>query len=325
MNSYLITELPTIYADMNVYRYVACGDISIAAPERFTWVYSHVHLGEIHRNGNKDALEGMKLLHAVELCDVLIDNFQSVGNISLKNYIDPYTRFEQHLEAISSYEDASDYMVEHLIRSFGADNFKELSKTPGQIREEIERITSVIDDERRDQMLEKALHVSEEMKATIETHLKDHMPIDKTRNALGVTSEDRKSLEKSDSPIDEVWKLISPSIPNVTKNQFFGFESIPGIEGVQHTQHGAISGAHIVLNMLGISPDNGLAKREKIKNIMSDGQHTGMASYCNALVSADRAFINKARCIYTYLKNITNALYFKYQKGYVLNLGINKT
>jgi len=151
------------------------------------------------------------------------------------------------------------------------------------------------------------------------------MSIDKTRSALGVTSENRKAIEKSESAIDEVWDLISPSIPNVTKNQFFGFEPIPGIEGVQHTQHGAISGAYIVLNMLGISPDKGLAKRDKIKNIMSDGQHAGMASYCNALVSADRGIINKSSCIFSYLNNITNALHFEYQKGYQLCLGVSKT
>jgi len=324
MNSYLVTKLPTIYADMNVFRYVAYGDISIIDPDRFTWVYSHVHLDEINRSGNTDALEGMKLLRAVEICDVLNENFQSVGNITLREYIDPHIRYEQHLEAISGYEDVNDHMVEYLIRSFGADNFKELSKTPDQMREEIDRLTSIIDDERRESILARATAVSEEMKDVIETHLKDRMPIDKTRNAFGITSENRKILEKSHSPIDNVWDLISPSIPNITKNQFFGFEPIPGIEGVQHTQHGAISGAHIVLNMLGISPDKGLAKREKIKNIMSDGQHTGMASYCNALVSADRAFSNKAMCIYTYLGNITNALYFEYQKGYVLSLGIER-
>ncbi len=325
MNSYLVTELPTIYADMNVYRYVACGDISITAPDRFIWVYSYVHLDEIHRNGNKDALKGMKLLRAVELCDVLNESFQSVGNITLRDYVDPYDRFEQHLEAISGYENVNDHMIEQLIRSFGADNFKELSKTPEQMREEIDRLTSVIDDERREKLLEKATAESKEMNESIEKHLKNRMPIDKTRKAFGVTSENRKKLEESHSPIDDVWELISPAIPNIIKNQFFGFEPIPGIEGVQHTQHGAISGAHIVLNMLGISPDKGLAKREKIKNIMSDGQHTGMASYCNALISADRAFSNKARCIYTYLGNITNVLYFEYQKGYVLNLGVEKT
>lgn len=325
MNSYLVSDKPIIYADMNVFRYLACEDISILESERFKWVYSHVHLDEIHRNGNQDAIEGMKLLKAVEICDVLNQGFQSEGNIVLRDYIDPYLRYEQHLEAIAGYEGAADYMVEHLIRSFGADNFKELSETPDQMRNEIERITSIIPDEKREDLIEKVSAVSNEMKDTIEKHLKNRMPIDKTRSALGITSEIRKTIEKSKSAIDEVWELISPSIPDITKNQFFGFESIPGIEGVQHTQHGAISGAYIALNMLGISPDRGLAKRDKIKNIMSDGQHAGMASYCNALISADRGIINKSSCIFSYLNNITNALHFEYQKGYQLSLGVSKT
>lgn len=322
MNSYLVSDKPIIYADMNVFRYLACGDISILEPERFKWVYSFVHLDEIHRNGNQDALEGMKLLKAVEICDVLNQSFQSEGNIIIRDFIDPYLRYEQHLVAISGHEGASDYMVEHLIRSFGADNFKELSETPDQMRNEIERITSILPDEKREELVEKVSVVSNEMRDSIEKHLKKRMPIDKTRSALGITSEDRKAIEKSKSAIDEVWNLISLSIPNITKNQFFGFESIPGIEGVQHTQHGAISGAYIVLNMLGISPDKGLAKRDKIKNVMSDGQHAGMASYCNALVSADRGIINKSTCIFSYLNNITNAIHFEYQKGFQLSLGV---
>lgn len=324
MNTYLVSKLPTIYADMNVFRYVAYGDISITDPDRFLWVYSNVHLDEINRNGNTDALEGMKILGAVEISDVLNEKFQSIGNIVLRDYVDPYIRYDQHLEAISGYEDVNDHMVEHLIRSFGADNFNELCNTPDQMRDEIDRLTSIMDSENRERMLEKANAVSLEMKDFIEQHLKDRMPIDKTRRAFGVTSENRKNLEKFHSPIDEIWEIISPSIPGITKNQFFGFEPIPGIEGVQHTQDGAISGAHIILNMLGISPDQGLAKREKIRNVMSDGHHTGMASYCNALISADKRFCNKARAIYTYLGNVTNALYFEFKKGYVLDLGIAK-
>ncbi|MGM0525504.1 MAG: hypothetical protein ACQEQ8_04850 [Pseudomonadota bacterium] len=72
MNSHFVTQRPTIYADMNVFRYVACGDVSIVDPERFIWVYSHVHLDEIYRNGNTDALNGMRELKAVEVCDVLM-------------------------------------------------------------------------------------------------------------------------------------------------------------------------------------------------------------------------------------------------------------
>ena len=46
MNSYLVSDKPIIYADMNVFRYLACGDIFILEPERFRWVYSHVVLGQ---------------------------------------------------------------------------------------------------------------------------------------------------------------------------------------------------------------------------------------------------------------------------------------
>jgi hypothetical protein len=251
-----------MYADMNVFRYVACGDISISEPTRFRWVYSHIHLDEIHRNGNTDALEGMKMLGAVEIVDILDEKFQSTGNVVLRPYLDPYIRYGQHLQAISGFEEVNDHSIEYLIRIFGADNFSELGKTPDQIREEIDILTAEIDSETRAALLDKTEAISEEMKSHINTHLKDIMPIDKTRKTIGITSEIRKGIEVSISPIDEVWKFISPCMQGVTKNQFFGFEANPHIDGVQHTQHGAISGAHAILNLLGINPDQGLAKRE---------------------------------------------------------------
>ena len=99
MNSHFVTQRPTIYADMNVFRYVACGDISIVDPERVIWVYSYAHLDEIFRNGNTDALEGMRALKAIEVCDVLNKHFRSEGNIRLRDYVDPFERYERHLEA----------------------------------------------------------------------------------------------------------------------------------------------------------------------------------------------------------------------------------
>ena len=44
MNSYIVSDKPIIYANMNVYQVFDTGDISIVEPERFKWVYSHVHL-----------------------------------------------------------------------------------------------------------------------------------------------------------------------------------------------------------------------------------------------------------------------------------------
>lgn len=323
MNSFLQTDLPTVYADMNVFRYLACGDISIFEPERFHWVYSHVHLDEIHRNGNKDALEGMKMLGALEVTDVLNEEFQSVGNILLNGYVDPFERYEQHLEAISGFEGVGEHVIEHLIRSFGADNFSALSKTPDQMVAEVERLTSGVTGERKEKILSKANAVSKEMTDSIDTHMKGRRPIDTSRKAMGITSEDRKTAESAECPISAIWELVSPAVNGqVTKNQFFGFEPIPGIESVQHTQEDAISGSYIVLNMLGLASDRGMSKREKVKNAISDGQHVGMASYCNALLSADLRLCNKAQAIFTYLENVTNALHFEYKKGLEVSLGV---
>ena len=94
---------------MNVYRYVACGDMSIHKPENYLWVYSHVHLDEIVRNGNTDALEGIKQLNAHELYSEYDSCFKATGNVFIKKYVDPYERYEQHLEAISGYENANDF------------------------------------------------------------------------------------------------------------------------------------------------------------------------------------------------------------------------
>ncbi len=61
-NGDLPTSKPAIYADMNIFRYVAYREIEIEAPERFTWVYSSIHLDEIVRN-RKSITAGRNLYH----------------------------------------------------------------------------------------------------------------------------------------------------------------------------------------------------------------------------------------------------------------------
>lgn len=264
----------------------------------------------------------MKILKAVEISDVLDHYFKSVGNIILQEYMDPFERYEQHLETVKGSENQDELMVEYLLRIFGADNFKELSLTPEKLCEEVERLTNGVENVARVKLIKRAEEVSNDLKRSIETHLNEKRPIDKTRKDMGLTSQIRKEVEKSDSPIDEIWKIISPALHGVSKNQFFGFEQMPWLQELEHTQHSAFAGAHTVLNLLGLSPDIGLSKREKIKNIVSDGQHVGMASYCDALLSADSRLCNKANAIYKHIGLHTNALFFKYDKDCVVNLVI---
>ncbi len=324
MKAQVSSDLPTIYADMNVFRYVSYGELMIEAPERFRWVYSYAHLNEMNRSGNTDALDGMRRLKAVEICDVLNENFEPVGNITLRDYLDPDERYQQHLNAIAGCKISDDPMIEHLLRIFGADNFEVLSRTTDIVRNDIIRLTRKLDAKRRGELLARADIVSADMQASINMRLKDRRPIDQTRLEMGLTSNVREDAAKSDSPIDALWEIVGPSLGSISKAQFFGFEPNPAMQGVPHTQHGALGGAHIVLNLLGLSPDKGLAKREKIRNVLSDGQHVGMASYCNGLLSADKRFCVKANAIYTHIGSPTKALWFPYKpEGTIVRLGIS--
>lgn len=111
------------------------------------------------------------------------------------------------MEAISGFEGSNDHSIEYLIRSFGADNFEELQQTPDQLRKEIDRLTSVVDDERKHDLISQAHAVSEEMVGVIEQHLKERVPIDQARAALGVSSEERKELKKRSLPLMRCGKL----------------------------------------------------------------------------------------------------------------------
>ena len=217
MNMYVRSDLPTIYADMNVFRYVAYGEIVIEDPDRFRWVYSHVHLNEVARSGNMDVLNGMRQLKAIEICDVLDKKFKSVGNIILRGYIDPDERYQQHLKAIAGSKKSDDFLIEHMLRMFGSDNFKELSLTPEMLRDEISRLTSELNVTTRDEMLARAEAVSAEMQESIEKHLKERHPIEQTRLKMGLTSSARSDAARSDSPIDTIWTIIGPSMGRYPK------------------------------------------------------------------------------------------------------------
>jgi hypothetical protein len=322
MNRQEPSPLPTVYADMNVYRYVAYGELSIARPERFAWVYSHVHLGEMARTGNTDALDGIKALGAVEIAEELDQSFQPTGNVFQGGYVDPHLRYRQYLEGISGYEGSIDGVVEILLRVFGADNFAELSQTPAQMQQFVDDVTNALPQPLKAELMSKAEGVFLELKDSIDRQMSNRMPIDQTRRTMGITSEKRRTAEASRSPIDEIWNVMSPAFPGLAKEQVFGLEPSSTTVGMQQTQSGAICRAHLMLNLVGLSPDGGLTKRDKIRNVISDGQHLGLASYCNAFLSADQACCAKAQMMYRYFGNRTNVLGFDYKKGYHLILEV---
>ena len=74
----------TIYADTNIYRYLASGELLITTVGDVRFVYSHVHFNEVMRGTNTDALDGMEV-QAQSSCLVLSILSNLVSSIVLNS------------------------------------------------------------------------------------------------------------------------------------------------------------------------------------------------------------------------------------------------
>lgn len=264
------------------------------------------------RTGNRDALAGIRELGARELCEELDEKFQKTGRVILLDYYDPDERMSEYLETTANFRGFEEINAEQMIRLFGADNLSELRETPRRLLEHIERISAEVPEPFRQQLLQAAKLTSEQSATTIEQHLSERIDLEKVRRAFGLTSQDRKRIEEAENPIEEAWLSMRVDRSTIRKDQFFSKEPYTFSQHLDHSQASSIAGTHAVLNMLGLWPDKGLKKREKVGNISSDGQHIGLASYCQAFVTADQRSALKAQAIYAYWDIPTQVILLPY-------------
>lgn len=301
----------TIYADSNIYRYMATGELDITTVGSIRFAYSNVHFDEMLRSGNTDMLRGMEALRAVPITSNENGEYD-VDSIGVCfEYEDPYEKFEKYKKDNEHLNDgAEDTLYEMLLRFLGADNYKELKNVPDSI---IDIALDAADNDFIDanELVEKAQKTAKELEGAIENNLSKQIPLSETRKAFGFPKGVTTSHGNEKNPIDGIWELMKEKVGSITKDQFFGFEPIPGID-MEQSRIGSVAGCHLVLNMVGYHPDKGLPKREKIKNIMSDGQHIGHASLCGGLLTSDHRLHKKAGAIFEYRGFSAEAMYVPY-------------
>lgn len=314
--------LPTIYADMNVFRYLARGELTIENAENFLWVYSNTHLDEVRSSNSQETLEGMKMLEAIEIEEQYDAHLRPTGTIQLLKYRNPQLRYKSHLEAISDVGFSEDILLEPLLRICGADNYDAVKQNSRQLEEEVDSLTKDADDAVRKHLLQSSRATAAEFDKLVEEHLKDIGSIDDTRKLVGLTSGVRDQALKSKAPLEKLWETVEGKAGGTTMNQFFGFEApLQSIDSAS-TQHGMLTGSYMALNIAGLAADKGLSKKKKLKNVLFDNQHLGMASYCDAFITSDKKFAIKAAIIFNHLKYNTNVLWYPYRpEGITFRLG----
>lgn len=300
----------TIYADSNIYRYVALGELEITTIGAIQFAYSSIHFDEMIRSGNTEMLRGIEALKAVPL--VTNENGEyDIDNIGVcLEYEDPYENFKRYKQDSESFDDAERGLNELLLTLLGADNYEELKKVPNSI---IEVALDAAENEgiNTGDLVDRAHETAKDLGVLIGKDLSKQMPLSETRKAFGYPKGATSKHSNDKNPIDGIWNHMKDKLEGVSKDQFFGFETIPGAE-VEQSRIGSVSACHLILNMVGFNPDKGLPKRDKIRNILSDGQHVGYASLCGGFLTSDFRLYKKAQAIFEHRKFITIPMHIPY-------------
>lgn len=301
----------TIYADSNIYRYVANGELEVTTIGAVRFAYSSVHFDEMIRTGNLEMLKGIKALHAVPLVTNENDEYEidSIG-ICL-DYVDPYEKFEEYSANYAELPDAESSLYELLLRMLGADNLDELKKASNTLLALSDEMKQYFGEVASD-LQEKTNLASRGLNQLIQGDLSTRKPLTETRSKFGYPKGATSLHDNDQNPIDKIWERLSSKFSGLTKEQFFGFESISTVE-VERTRIGDVAGCHLILNMIGYHPDKGLPNRDKIKNIISDGQHLGYGSMCGCFLTADHRLYRKADAIFKFRKYASQVEYVEYK------------
>lgn len=301
----------TIYADSNIFRYVSSGELEVVTVGGVRFAYSSVHFDEIIRTDNTDILKGIEALQAVPL--VMNENGEyDINSIGVcLEYENPYRKYEKYIESYMPPSDVELYINELLIRLVGADNFEELKEIPKMIMDYADD-AKIHFGEDQNLFYARAQAASNQLSELINGDFSTRRPLSTTRTEYGYPK-GATSIHADDvDPINEIWGRLQAKMNGVTKEQFFGFEPVTGVEG-EGGRIGSVSACHFILNMIGYHPDKGLPNRDKIRNIISDGQHLGYGSTCTCFLTSDFRLYKKARAIYKFRNFDAQAEHVEYK------------
>lgn len=285
------------YLDQNIVGYLYEGSLSLENPVEVQWVYSNEHFTEIARGGKIALLNVFKDLKARQIELVLDENFRITGDAHLHPYSDPIERYERHLEAINEVAFNQTPSLDLAARFLGADNLNAAQSVPNRMDEQLRVILEGLGP-LGEPLVERWEAAKNGLTEMIEKHLKSVQPLESTRQLFGTGKGRGSNLRPLEDPILALWELLSPNLPDMSIDQFFGFDP-PDKQGyIEWPLFLGIIGCHSVLNVLGYHPDKGLSKSTVLPSILSDGSHIAHGAFCNVLVSGDRRLCAKARAIY---------------------------
>lgn len=297
-----------IYLDFNVVLDIANGDKRIEPGAEQVFVYSDEHFVETSRGTDLRPIEVLKALDAQKIELNHDATFQLTGAWRFID-ADPFEMHAAWREQNVGFEHDGLFLP-ILSRLLGGEQAADLQQVPAEIQEQL---TSLLEsngllDEPRSKEIEA---LRRNMEKFVENDLSQVPPLSRQRAAVGLGRGLVGNFAEKRNPLEETWKVIAPTAPGITADQFFGFAPHAFQPQVDTPQFLGIVGCYTVLNWLGLKPDRGLAKRAALPGIQSDAAHVAHAAYCSVLLSSDARLCAKANAIYRYKNIQTQVLLLK--------------
>lgn len=298
-------DTPSIYLDQNILGYIHDGSFPLDGIQNIEWVYSNTHFSEF--KGSSLEVDFLKILTKLDASYLNLDldeQFKPLGTAKLDQKSTPSQNFNEYVATLSS-SNLNTRVFDELIASLNG----------GEILLPAESVAestfSFIDDLKiRGLITETQVTVFNKQKEEYSRFLNDlfseQKDIVKLRKKMGIPSSGLSNIY-GDSVFQKIWNVVK-SHNDAGIDSFFGFSGV-GFEDLPLCS--GIVRCCAILDIIGFHSERKCRKADKIANVMSDSQHIANGSFCTAIISNDRALVERAKAIYEYKGIPTKVFHYR--------------
>lgn len=302
--------------------------------EKYQIVYSDETLKEIKRSGEnyKDFLKILQELKAYHLKVCINEDFTPRGDAIIADR-DPFDTYIEYCENLALvYENIQEATASSLFKFYGGNSnqsFDDINKLQSKsfegllkyISEQTEEFEYMFPDLAEDikqslgkmqQSFDYALNQSAlEMKKHVEND-RNWSGVKRYRDTTGIGPVQLNNI-KLPKVIEQIWEFHKSLelYREFSIEQFLGISKNPIYHFREMHLFEKVTSAYNVLNVVGYYPDSKMKNKKRFTAAMSDAGHASMASFCDIVLSADSAFINKTRAVYEFLNVRTQVISVK--------------
>ncbi|KGJ98128.1 hypothetical protein [Thalassotalea sp. ND16A] len=333
---------PTAYLDQNILDLFVKYDLDELIKiltSKYQVVYSDETLKEIDRSGDSamQFIEALKRLDAYHLKLVLSQpSFKATDKATITKR-DPNDAFKEYIENKHLTEISLEGIEQFLFKFCGGRKGDPLSLIEEEQKSAFEKLMFKIksDAQELDEIEPNFIKTIEAATGDMQREfnkisdstsalMKENIPDDKNwsgiksfREAVALGPMQLNNIEPP-FVLRQIWDFFKNQEPYSSGEKdiddFFGLKTNPIYPDQPHFDHQKVTSIYSMLNTIGYYPDSKVHQKRRFTAAMSDTQHASLATFCDTLLSADKAFIKKVRAAYEYLAVPTKVTFVQINK-----------